>query len=62
MFKILGHVVRSLHVGDNGQRYGIAVLDYVTRYAVASTVETHEAKNVAVFLVKNIVLKFGPFR
>eukprot|EP00644_Phytophthora_capsici_P014959 jgi/Phyca11/131662/e_gw1.109.31.1 len=55
-------VAGPLPVGDKGQRYVIAAVEYVTRYAVATTVETHEAENVAAFLMKQVVLKFGPFR
>ncbi|OWZ09842.1 LOW QUALITY PROTEIN: hypothetical protein PHMEG_00017395 [Phytophthora megakarya] len=45
-----------------GQRYVIAALEYVTRYAVAAAVEDHTAENVAAFLMKNVVIRFGPFR
>ncbi|KAG6586700.1 Enzymatic Polyprotein [Phytophthora cinnamomi] len=49
-------------MSDGGQRYVIAALEYVTRYAVAVTVKQHTAENVAEFLMKHVVLKFGPFR
>eukprot|EP00644_Phytophthora_capsici_P018986 jgi/Phyca11/133316/e_gw1.413.2.1 len=55
-------VAGPLPVGEHGQRYVIAALEYVTRYAVATTVESHEASKVADFLMKEIILKFGPFR
>lgn len=45
-----------------GQRYVIAAVEYVTRYAVAAAVEQHTAENVAKFIMKNIVLRFGVFR
>ncbi|KAE9052487.1 hypothetical protein PR001_g467 [Phytophthora rubi] len=47
---------------DGGERYVIAVVEYVARYAVAAAVKKHEAENVAVFLMRNVVLWFGPFR
>lgn len=40
----------------------IAALEYVARYAVAITVKQHTTENVAEFLMKPVVLKFGPFR
>ncbi|KAG6613085.1 uncharacterized protein IUM83_11907 [Phytophthora cinnamomi] len=48
-------------MSDGGQRYVIAALGYVTRYAVAVTVKQHTAKNVAEFLLNHVVFKFGPF-
>lgn len=47
---------------DGGERYVIAAVEYVTRYAVAIPSKQHTAENVAAFLMKQIVLKFGPFR
>lgn len=49
-------------VADGGQRYVIAALEYVTRYAVARCVERHTAESVAQFLLEDVVLKFGVFR
>ncbi|GMF27162.1 unnamed protein product [Phytophthora fragariaefolia] len=49
-------------MSDCGQRYVIAALEYVTRYAVAVTVKQRGADNVVEFLMKNVVLKIGPFR
>ncbi|KAE8904474.1 hypothetical protein PF007_g25363 [Phytophthora fragariae] len=49
-------------VADGGERYVIAALEYVARYAVAKCVTRHTAENVAVFLVEDVVLKFGVFR
>ncbi|KAE8984254.1 hypothetical protein PF011_g20849 [Phytophthora fragariae] len=49
-------------IATGGQRYVIAALEYVTRYAVAATVVEHTAKSVATFLLKEVVLRFGPFR
>ncbi|KAE9265026.1 hypothetical protein PR003_g32587, partial [Phytophthora rubi] len=49
-------------VADGGERYVIAALEYVTRYAVAKCVTRHTAENVAMFLVEDVVLKFGVFR
>ncbi|KAG6610738.1 Gag-pol fusion protein [Phytophthora cinnamomi] len=46
----------------DGQHYVNAALEYVTRYAVSVTVKQHTAENVAEFLMKHVVLKFGPFR
>ncbi|KAE9143392.1 hypothetical protein PF006_g11578 [Phytophthora fragariae] len=45
-----------------GERYVIAAVEYVTRYAVAEAVEDHTAGNVAKFLLKHVVLRFGVFR
>ncbi|GMF48287.1 unnamed protein product [Phytophthora fragariaefolia] len=55
-------VAGPLPTSDGGQRYVIAALEYVTRYAVAVTVKQHTAENVVEFLMKNVILKFGPFR
>ncbi|KAE8954203.1 hypothetical protein PR003_g33887 [Phytophthora rubi] len=49
-------------MSDGGQRYVIAAIEYVTRYAVAVTVPRHTAQNVAEFLMRHVVLRFGPFR
>ncbi|KAE8997279.1 hypothetical protein PF005_g18158 [Phytophthora fragariae] len=49
-------------MSDGGQRYVIAAIEYVTRYAVAVTVARHTAQNVAEFLMRHVVLRFGPFR
>ncbi|OWZ13180.1 LOW QUALITY PROTEIN: hypothetical protein PHMEG_00013541 [Phytophthora megakarya] len=55
-------VAGPLPVGSGGQRHVIAALGYVRRYAVAAAVEDHTAESVAAFLMKNVVLRFGPFR
>ncbi|GMF57991.1 unnamed protein product [Phytophthora fragariaefolia] len=47
---------------DRDPRFVIAAVEYVTRYAVAVVVGRHTAEYVAVFLMKQIVLKFGVFR
>ncbi|KAE9281856.1 hypothetical protein PF008_g27780 [Phytophthora fragariae] len=52
-------VAGPLPTSDGGPRYVIAALEYVTRYAVAVTVKQHTAENVAEFLMKHVVLKFG---
>jgi hypothetical protein len=49
-------------VADGGERYVIAALEYVTRYAVAKCVTQHTAESVAFFLMEDVVLKFGAFR
>ncbi|KAE8897284.1 hypothetical protein PF003_g18984 [Phytophthora fragariae] len=49
-------------VADGGERYVIAALEYVTRYAVAKCVTRYTAENVATFLMEDVVLKFGVFR
>jgi hypothetical protein len=49
-------------VAEEGERYVITPLEYVTRYAVARTVTRHTAENVASFLMSDIVLRFGAFR
>ncbi|KAG3049831.1 hypothetical protein PI125_g26526 [Phytophthora idaei] len=41
-----------LPVTGRGERFVIADVEYVTRYAVAITVKQHTAENVAAFLVK----------
>ncbi|GMF27639.1 unnamed protein product [Phytophthora lilii] len=48
-------------IATGGERYVIAALEYVTRYAVACSVTVHTAENVATFLMDELVLKFGPF-
>ncbi|KAE8972323.1 hypothetical protein PR001_g26646, partial [Phytophthora rubi] len=55
-------VAGPLPTSDGGPRYVIAALEYVTRYAVAVTVKQHTFENVAEFLMKHVVLRFGPFR
>ncbi|KAE8885628.1 hypothetical protein PF005_g11621 [Phytophthora fragariae] len=49
-------------VADGGERYVVAALEYVTRYAVARCVTRHTAENVATFLMEDVVLRFGAFR
>ncbi|GMF53437.1 unnamed protein product [Phytophthora fragariaefolia] len=55
-------VAGPLPTTDDGERYVIAAVEYVTRYVVAVTVKRHTAEKVAAFLMRNIVLKFGAFR
>ncbi|KAE8903105.1 hypothetical protein PF003_g12795 [Phytophthora fragariae] len=55
-------VAGPLSMSDGGQRYVIADIEYVTRYAVAATVPRHTAENVPEFLMRHVVLRFGPFR
>ncbi|KAE8974448.1 hypothetical protein PR001_g25988 [Phytophthora rubi] len=55
-------VAGPLPIRGDGQRYVIAAVEYVTRYAVAVTTEEHTAERVAEFLMKSVVLKFGVFR
>ncbi|GMF41535.1 unnamed protein product [Phytophthora fragariaefolia] len=47
---------------DGGERYVIATLEYVTRYAVVRGVTQHTAERVATFLMDDMVLRFGAFR
>ncbi|KAE8985265.1 hypothetical protein PR001_g22938 [Phytophthora rubi] len=49
-------------VADGGERYVVAALEYVTRYAVDRCVTRHTAENVATFLMEDVVLRFGAFR
>ncbi|KAE9018687.1 hypothetical protein PR003_g14858 [Phytophthora rubi] len=49
-------------VAEGGERYVIAALGYVTRYAVARSVTRHTADDVATFIMEDVVLKFGAFR
>ncbi|GMF62928.1 unnamed protein product [Phytophthora fragariaefolia] len=49
-------------LSDGGERYVIAAVEYVTGYAVATVVKQHTAPQVAAFLMKEVVLRFGPFR
>ncbi|OWY95978.1 Cyclic AMP-dependent protein kinase [Phytophthora megakarya] len=49
-------------IDKQGRRYVVAALEYVTRYAVAEAVLDHTADSVAEFLMKRVVLRFGPFR
>lgn len=55
-------VAGPLPTTGGGERFVIAEVEYVTRYAVAATVKNHAAENVAEFVMKEVVLKFGPFR
>lgn len=55
-------VAGPLPTTDGGERLVVAAVEYVTRYAVATTVKQHTAENVAEFLMRQVVLKFGPFR
>ncbi|ETN16341.1 hypothetical protein PPTG_21901 [Phytophthora nicotianae INRA-310] len=48
-------VAGPLPTTDSGQRFIIAAVEYVTRYAVAVTVQQHTAENVASFLMQNVV-------
>ncbi|KAG1697111.1 hypothetical protein DVH05_028627 [Phytophthora capsici] len=49
-------------VASGGERYVVAALEYVTRYAVACCVSQHTAEDIAKFLMEEVVLKFGVFR
>ncbi|POM62284.1 hypothetical protein PHPALM_28578 [Phytophthora palmivora] len=49
-------------ITNGGERYVVAAVEYVTRYAVARCVHEHTAKSVVTFLMEDIVLKFGAFR
>lgn len=49
-------------VASGGERYVIAAVEYVTRYAVATSVTEHTAEAVARFLMHEVVLRFGVFR
>ncbi|KAE8985900.1 hypothetical protein PR003_g23910 [Phytophthora rubi] len=49
-------------VADGGDRYVIAAVEYVTRYAVASCVTEHTTQTVATFIMQEVVLRFGVFR
>ncbi|KAE9050220.1 hypothetical protein PR001_g2601 [Phytophthora rubi] len=49
-------------VSDGGERYVVAALEYVTRYAVVRCVTRHTAENVATFIMEDVVLRFGAFR
>ncbi|KAE9289896.1 hypothetical protein PR003_g25429 [Phytophthora rubi] len=55
-------IAGTFPVADGGDRYVIAAVEYVTRYAVASCVKEHTAKTVATFLMQEVVLRFGVFR
>ncbi|OWZ06106.1 Gag-pol fusion protein [Phytophthora megakarya] len=47
---------------DEDNQFVVAAVEYVTPYAVAVTVKQHTADNVAALLMRNVVLRFGPFR
>lgn len=49
-------------VAEGGERYVVAAVEYVTRYAVATCVTEHTAEAVAKFIMQEIVLRFGVFR
>ncbi|GMF51199.1 unnamed protein product [Phytophthora fragariaefolia] len=55
-------VAAPFPIATGGDRYVIAAVAYVTRYAVACCVTQHTAENVAKFLMEEIVLRFGVFR
>ncbi|KAE9036535.1 hypothetical protein PR002_g7031 [Phytophthora rubi] len=55
-------VAGPLPTKEGGPRYVIAAVEYVTRYVVAVAVKQHEAEHVTEFLMRHVVLKFGPFR
>ncbi|GMF39920.1 unnamed protein product [Phytophthora fragariaefolia] len=55
-------VAGPLPTTDDGERYVITAVEYVTRYTVAVTVMRHTSENVTAFLMRNIVLNFGAFR
>ncbi|KAE8992182.1 hypothetical protein PF005_g18834 [Phytophthora fragariae] len=55
-------IAGTFPVADGGDRYVIAAVEYVTRYAVASCVKEHTAKTVATFLMQEVVLRFGVSR
>lgn len=54
--------VAPFPVADGGERYVIAAVEYVTRYAVARCTTQHTAESVASFLMEDVVLKFGVFQ
>jgi len=55
-------IAGPLPMTERGNRYVIAAVEYVTRYAVAVVVANHTAESVASFLMKNVVMRFGTFR
>lgn len=55
-------VAGPLPITARGNRYVIAAVEYSTRYAVAVSVATHTAKDVARFIMERIVLVYGPLR
>ncbi|OWY99516.1 hypothetical protein PHMEG_00029469 [Phytophthora megakarya] len=55
-------VKRGREKCDGGQRYALAVVEYVTRCVVVAAVTQHTAESVARYLMKHVVLRFGPFR
>lgn len=55
-------VAGPLPVTANGNRYVIAGVEYVTRYAVAIAVPQHTATEIAKFLLEKVVMVFGPMR
>ncbi|KAE9008012.1 hypothetical protein PR001_g16815 [Phytophthora rubi] len=55
-------VAGPLPASDGGERYVIAAIKYVTHYAVAVATKQHTAESVADFLMRHVVLRFGPFR
>ncbi|POM71240.1 Uncharacterized protein PHPALM_12209 [Phytophthora palmivora] len=56
------YVAGPFPIANCGERYVIAAVEYVKRYAVARSVHEHTAKRVTTFLMEDIVLKFGAFR
>jgi hypothetical protein len=49
-------------ISKRGNRFVIAAVEYVTRYAVAIAVENHTASVVSNFLMTHVVFRFGVFR
>ncbi|GMF29800.1 unnamed protein product [Phytophthora fragariaefolia] len=49
-------------IASGGERYVVAAVEYVTRYAVAKSVTEHTAESVATFLMNEVVLKFDVTR
>jgi hypothetical protein len=49
-------------MSDRGDRYVVAAVEYVTRYAVAITTNQHTAETIAEFLMRQMIQKFGLFR
>lgn len=47
---------------DGQNKYVIAAVEYVTRYAVAAPVCTHDAESIARLLMTHVVFRFGAFR
>ena len=51
-----------LPVTKSGNRYVVALVEYVTKWVIAIPSPTREAKRIASIIINNVVCQHGPFR